>query len=442
MKKRFILIFMIFIILLNTSYTYAENVQLQGPIDENPAVEIPPEEIRNQNFLVPTSNGVQKGNLKEKNIIDNLESKSLEQLTKAYLLGDAETGEIVEGHNIDQVLPLASTSKLVAIYVVLDKIKDGSISLDDKVLIDHESSVMVGSSYKLKENDELTVGELLESAMVISANDSITSLGKFIAGTNESFVAMMQEKCNKLGLKNAHMVNCTGLTNYLIEDYNKMTTRELFQLTSSLIKEYPQVITMAKIPFLKQDERNLISYNTNPILGIVPEIDGLKTGYTNAAGRCLISTGLKTGIPEVSKDLRLIGITMGSSGDWARFVASKRLMTQGFESYSNKILASTEKPVGKLEIPNAVPAEVDVFPLKSSAILYNEKKNLTSDVKLNPPSLPISPGTSVGTVTYYLDGVLVYSTDVVTKEKVKDENIIYKFQKLYKEIFENIEKAA
>ncbi|MDO5650362.1 MAG: D-alanyl-D-alanine carboxypeptidase family protein, partial [Gallicola sp.] len=366
---------------------------------------IPPDEVRNQNFLVPTSKGVQKANLKEAKIIENLETKTLENLTKAYILGDAESGAILESHNIDTVLPLASTSKLVAVYVIMDKLADGSLTLDEKVLIDLEISRIGGSTLNLKENQEISVKDLLEATLVISANDAVTALGKYIAGSNEAFVEMMQQKCLELGLTNAHMVNCTGLTNYAINDYNKMTTRELFTLTNSLIKKYPQVVTMGKIDHVTSVDKNglpIESINTNPILGIVPQIDGLKTGYTNAAGRCLVSTGLKTGIPNTSSDLRLVGVTMGSATDWARFVASRRLMSEAFEKYSNKLVALDSESVGTLEIPDAVPESVEVYPKNPSSVIYSNDQNITFHVNYNPPELPIEEGATVGTITYYL----------------------------------------
>ena len=237
--------------------------------------EIDPNTIRNQDFLVPTKQGVQKANLYEAEKIKKLEDIPLEGLTKSYLLGDYKSGQILEGYNLDEIRAMASTSKLVSIFVVLDKIQEGKISLNDEVEIDKEAAALTGSSFKLKEGDKVTVEKLIEASMVVSGNDAITALGKHVAGSTDAFVKMMNDKCHDLGLKNALMVNPTGLTNYEILDYNKMTTREMFMLASELIKFHPEILKYTTIAKLEDPGRNFIEYNTNPVLGIVPEGDGL-----------------------------------------------------------------------------------------------------------------------------------------------------------------------
>ncbi|MBU5668494.1 D-alanyl-D-alanine carboxypeptidase [Peptoniphilus sp. MSJ-1] len=443
MKKLLIYLFALTLLLPNFIFAEEENSDANADNKVEQVLEVDPNLVRDKGILVPTDKGIQQANQVELNKINELSKLPLESLTKSYLLGDYKSGKILEGYNIDEVRAMASTSKLVSIFVVFDKIKDGTIKLEDEVTIDHEVASLTGSSYKLKEGDKTTVRNLIEAAMVVSGNDAITALAKHVAGTTDNFVKMMNDKCADLGLKNAHMVNPTGLTNYEIEDYNKMTTREMFVLASELLKFYPEILEYTKIEKIEDPARNYIDYNTNPILGIVPEIDGLKTGYTNASGRCVIATGEKKAVDEKTKDMRLIGITMGSRGNFERFVASKRLMQDGFENYSYRAIGNTNEPLRTIEIKNSQDDEIPIYQKELGYALLENDEKLKEIVEIDENLVaPIEAGTSIGKISYYKNDNLIYSSDIIVKDKVFEKGIINKFKRVFEEIFINIEKAA
>lgn len=425
----------------NTNASSENNIATENKTSEEK--EMDPNTIRNQNFLVPTKEGVQKANLYEAEKIKKLEELPLESLTKSYLLGDYKSGDILEGYNLDEVRAMASTSKLVSIFVILDKIQEGKISLSDEVEIDHEAAALTGSSFKLKEGDKVTVEKLVEASMVVSGNDAITALAKYVAGSTDAFVKMMNDKCADLGLKNALMVNPTGLTNYEILDYNKMTTREMFKLASELIKFHPDILKYTTIEKLEDPARNFIEYSTNPVLGIVPEIDGLKTGYTNAAGRCVILTGLEKGEEGKSKDMRLIGITTGSNSDFERFVACKRLMTKGFENYGYNAIGDTSKEIRTIEVLDSQDENIPVYQKEVGYILSKSTDKFREIVEIDDDlKAPIEAGSSVGKISFYDGDDLVYTSDLIVKDKVYEKGIINKFKRVFEEIFVNMEKAA
>lgn len=422
----------------NSNINSAENTNTSGEEKE-----VDPNTIRNQNFLVPTKQGVQKANQYEADKIKKLEEVSLEGLTKSYLLGDYKSGEIIEGYNLDEVRAMASTSKLVSIFVVLDKVEDGTISLNDEVVIDHEVASLTGSSFKLKEGDKVSVEKLIEASMVVSGNDAITALAKYVGGSTDGFVKLMNDKCEDLGLKNALMVNPTGLTNYEITDYNKMTTREMFKLATELLKFHPEILKYTTIEKLEEPDRKFIEYNTNPVLGIVPEVDGLKTGYTNAAGRCVILTGLEKGVENKSKDMRLICITTGSNSDFERFVACKRLITRGFENYGYNAVGDTSKELRTIEVLNSQDENIPVYQKEVGYILSKSDEKLKEIVSIDEDlKAPIEAGTSVGKISYYKDDDLIYESDLIIKDKVFEKGIFNKFKRIFEEIFVNMEKAA
>lgn len=450
MKKLLLYLSIVSILFLSPINVMAENVKTVENTNLNTnkntfenTKEIDPNTIRNKDFLVPTKEGVQKANQYEADKIKKLEEVPLEGLTKSYLLGDYKSGEILEGYNLDEVRAMASTSKLVSIFVVLDKVSDGSISLKDEVEIDHEVASLTGSTFKLKEGDKVSVKKLIEASMVVSGNDAITALAKYIAGSTDAFVKMMNDKCEELGLKNSLMVNPTGLTNYEITDYNKMTTREMFKLATELLKQHPEILQYTTIEKLEEPERNFIEYSTNPVLGIVPEVDGLKTGYTNAAGRCVILTGLEKGVENKSKDMRLICITTGSNSDFERFVACKRLITKGFEDYGYNAVGDTEKEVRTIEVLNSQDEGIPVYQKEVGYILSKNSTKLKEIVSIDEDlKAPLEAGTSVGKISFYKDDDLVYKSDLIVKDKVYEKGFFNKFKKVFEEIFVNIEKAA
>ncbi len=429
--KRILCILTVFLLLMPTVVT-AEG--------ETPAE---PVEIRNQNIFVPTKKGVQRATYEEALKIDALQKQPLTSLTTAYLLGDYKSGKILESYNIDEVKPMASMSKLVSVFVVFDEISRGALSRGDVVLIDREAALLGGSSYKLKENDTKTVGELLEASLIVSGNDAVTALAKHVAGSKEAFVSMMNDKCKELGLKNAHMVNPTGLTDYTVEDYNKMTLREMFIISRELISKHPEVLDITSKEKIEEPDRNFIEYNTNPTLGITEGIDGLKTGYTGASGRCLIATGVKKGEAGKTLDTRLIGITTGSKNDWARYVAANKLMAEGFEKYKYILIGNPEEAVSKIKVEDASVPEVEVYEKARGSVLWNGKSDIKRELNINPGlKAPLAVGDVVGSVKYIMDGEEIQNTDLIVKDRVTQKGIIFKIKEMYENIFLNIKKAA
>lgn len=433
--KKFI-IFLLALVMCTEGLVYA--AEEQTSVKNEASVENEVKEIRNQDILVPTKKGVQKATQAEADKIKKLEEKPLESLTGSYILGDYKSGKILEAYNIDEVRGMASMSKIVGIYVVFDAIKDNKISKEDKVTIDSEASRLIGSSYKLKEGDVASVDDLMKASMVVSGNDAITSLGKHIYGSKEAFVEAMNEKCRELGLKHAEMVNPTGLTDYSNETYNKMTTREMFTLARNLINDYPEILKYTSVESIIEPERNFEEYNTNPILGVVKGVDGLKTGYTNAAGRCLMATALRKGEGR-SLDTRLIGVITGAPSDWARYVAAKKLIGGGLDKYRYTVIGNPEEAIAKLKVENSEAGEVEVFEKSTGNALWDGKSEIKKTVTLKEGLLaPIPAGEVVGKVTYTMGGEEILKQDVIVKDRVSQKGFIYKIQNIYRDIIQNI----
>lgn len=432
--KKFLSLVVVAFLLLTPITSFANE------ITENTEQQIETE-IRDQNIFVPTKNGVQRATYEEALKIAELNKHPLTDLCDAYILGDYRSGKILESYNIDEVKAMASTSKLVSIFVVMDKIKDGTIKKNDMVIIDHESSLLTGSSYKLKENDQKTVWQLIKAALVVSGNDAITALAKHISGSKEAFVSLMNKKCQELGLKNAHMVNPTGLTDYMVEDYNKMTTREMFILARELIKAYPELLEITSLTEIAEPDRNYLEYNTNPALGIIKGVDGLKTGYTNAAGRCLIVTGFRKGDNTHTKDTRLIGVIIGSRTDWQRYVSATKLIGEGLDRYKYTVIGNPDEPVTQIEVENAAKKSIDVYEKSNGTVLWDGKSEISRSFEIKPNlKAPLSEGEFVGVVKYTMNGEEILKQDLILNERVSQKGLINIIMNMYREIFINIKK--
>ena len=237
-------------------------------------------------------------------------SIGIEDEVRAYLLGDFETGRILEGYNIDEAIEIASISKLMSYLIVMEHIERGKIRLEDQVYIDKDVTRIKGSSLKLEEGELFTIKELLEASLVVSANDATYALAKYVAGSEEEFVKMMNHKAQSLGFKTAYFINSTGLPEG--NRQNKMSTVDIFNLSRYIINRFPEILSLTSIPYIQLEHRDYKEENTNPLLKEIRGVDGLKTGFTNKAGYCLVATINNKGDGIEKEDLRLISIVMGT----------------------------------------------------------------------------------------------------------------------------------
>ena len=228
---------------------------------------------------------------------------SLEQAGYFYgvnsvLVGDATTGELYYQYQSDMSYPIASTSKLMTCLLTMDAISAGQISLEELVTISDAVEALSASDdgvIPLEAGEEITVQELLLGALLPSSNECALCLAESIAGSEEAFVQMMNQKAKDLGLSQTVFFNCNGLP-YYTEDFipskrqNSMSAEDMFRLVSYLLKVYPKVTDFTSQESATLESLDLEVRNTNPLLHNLPEVTGLKTGTTNKAGACLVTS--------------------------------------------------------------------------------------------------------------------------------------------------------
>lgn len=366
----------------------------------------------------------------------------IEDGVSAYLLGDFEDGSIVEEYNIDIPLEIASITKLMTYTVVMDEIRNGNISMDDIITIDKEVEEVNGSTFELKEGEKFSVETLLESILIVSANDSCIALAKHTSGDVPSFVNKMNQKAKEIGLEHTRYLNPNGLPEE--NGQNTMSVRDIFKLSRYIIKEYPEILKITKKEKIDIEDgirdEEFINENTNPLLKEINGVDGLKTGFTNKAGHCLVFTTKVKGQAK-SEDFRLIGIVMGTKSEESRKNISKYLLEYGISNYKKRQILSKDTPVDSIHIPNGNRFEVEVYPKENVRLLEKKNDNILQKIVIDSDiQLPLKKGDTIGKTILYSEnsGKVLKEVELILGKNVKEANFITKTFRNLKGFFKYI----
>jgi D-alanyl-D-alanine carboxypeptidase (penicillin-binding protein 5/6) len=354
---------------------------------------------------------------------------------RSYVLIDYETGTVLAGKDEDKPYPPASMTKMMPIFIVLDYIKAGKLAWDDQVKISPRVESIDESQLYLKAGEEMTVKELFIAMVVRSANDATVALTEKIAGSEEKFVALMNQKAKELGLKNTHFYASTGLekTDYInppkTSGSHVMSAKDSALLAMHLIKTHPEVLqytSISQYTFRKDSDQPLLSNNTNRMLPGRPNYylgaDGVKTGYTDQAGYCFTGTAQKDG-------QRLIVVVMGASTVDDSFRETARLFEYGFNNFQIKtFFKKNEKPPtqNKVVVKNGTERAASLvidqalqLPIRrGEEQYYTYKVTIPQEIKA-----PKKKGTVVGKVQLYYRGKEVpsASSNIVLAHNVEKQ---------------------
>lgn len=361
----------------------------------------------------------------------------IENRVSSYLLGDFESGEILEGYRINKPTEIASISKLMSYLLVMEAVEEGKISLEDKVTIDTATSRIKGSSLNLVAGEVLTVDELLSGLMVVSGNDATYALANYVGRSEEEFVKLMNDKARDLGFVNSFFVNSSGLP--VNEVQNIMSPKEIFLLSKYIIDKFPQILAYGHLDFLEMPERNFKKENTNPLLGLIPGIDGLKTGFTNKAGYCLVSTLQVEKRSKDTDDFRFIGLIMGADGLQSRGDLSKSLIEYGLEKYENRLILDKEEISHTILIKNAKDIEIDIYPQRDYKKVVDKDRLITKELILyDDIRAPIEKDSVVGKMKIVMDGETLEEINLLVKADVEKANIFVRLIRSIKNLIDNI----
>lgn len=348
-------------------------------------------------------------------------------LTAQYaVLMDFETGKVLYNKNGSQKLYPASTTKLWTAYVVLKNVSDLSqvVTVKDLPPVD-------GSSMYLRNGESFTVKQLLDGLLVHSANDAAVVLANYVSGSVGEFVKLMNMEANAIGAKNTHFNNSNGLPdpNHYTTAYdmalmareamNNEIFREIVKTKSisfPATKEYPfERYFVNTNKFLTSNDK--INYKGEEIPIKYDIVDGIKTGYTDDAGKCLLSSGVKN-------NMRLISAVFKTEGD-NLYLDSRTLLDYGFDNFSSKTIINKEDYISTKKIILSEQGKLVYEPKYSyKVVLPNgiKENNYTQKVKLNKIDLPIKKGNTIGQLEVYNNKKLEHSIDLIA---INDVNSIF-----------------
>ena len=324
---------------------------------------------------------------------------ALETKAKNVILMDYDTGEYLFVENAFVPVAPASMSKLMTVYVLFSKLKDGTLSLEDVFSVSENAwrtggAASGSSTMFLPIGSKVTVENLIKGIIIQSGNDACIVAAENIAGSEEDFAELMNAKAKELGLKNSHFVNSTGLPH----PDHRMSAEDLARLAQALIRDFPEYYSVFSQKSFTYN--NILQGNRNPLLYSMSDADGLKTGHTAEAGFCLTAS-VKRG------DRRLIGVMTGLKSNKERSEEAEKLMNWGFREFNNyKVFKQFQRIVS---VPVYMGEEKSIDLAVNEDVIMTIARSKASDVKLTavyekPVKAPVSQGDKLGEVKIEIPG--------------------------------------
>lgn len=332
---------------------------------------------------------------------------------KAYLLIDHNSGHILAEHNADKKIEPASLTKLMTAYVALYEIERGGISMDDDVKISEKAWRMRGSRMFVNVNSHVKVKELLKGLIVQSGNDASVALAEHIAGNEDSFVELMNQHAVRLQMSATHFNNSTGWP----DNDHFTTARDLAKLSRAIITDFPEHYLWYKIK--KYTHNNITQPNRNRLLWLDERVDGLKTGHTEAAGYCLISSAIQN-------KTRLISIVTGTNRDDARIAASRKLLNYGFRFFETNLIHPANTEITNMRVWKGEEQQLSLGISKDLYITTPKgfSKKITNDIKIEAMiEAPVKKGQAYGRLNIMLGDDKLSSRELVALSTIKEGGI-------------------
>jgi D-alanyl-D-alanine carboxypeptidase (penicillin-binding protein 5/6) len=325
---------------------------------------------------------------------------------KGYILMDAASGKVLAEKNADEHMAPASLTKLMSLYIISGALKNGSIHADDKVRISTKAWQTTGSRMFVKVNDEVPVKDLLQGIIVASGNDASVAMAEYIAGSEETFASMMNAQAKTLGMNNSHFLDSTGLPN----PNHYSTPRDLAILAQSITRDFPEDYKLFSEKWFVYN--GIRQPNRNRLLWRFQYADGLKTGHTDDAGFCLVSSANKNG-------MRLISVVMGAKSDEERTEDSIRLLTYGFRFFETHKLYSGSTSLTKARVWKGKDKEISLGLTHDFYVTMpvGQYKNIQAKIQLNEPiKAPIIKGQTYGKLNILLNNQVIASEPLIALE--------------------------
>lgn len=339
---------------------------------------------------------------------------AIETQARNAILMDYDTGQYLYVKDHEKMVPPASMSKLMTVNMIFEKLKDGSLSLDDTFTVSERAwklggAASGGSTMFLKIGEKVRVEDILKGILIQSGNDACIVAAENLAGSEDDFAEMMNKRARELGLNNSSFVNSTGLPH----PDQKMSVEDLAKLARHIIKEFPEFYHIFSEKYYTHN--NITQGNRNPLLYSMPNADGLKTGHTEEAGFCLTASAKKG-------ERRLIEVMTGMNSNKERSEEAERLMEWGFREFNNYNLLNKGQEIA--EIPVVFGNEKEVRLVVPETVKRTLKKSQAPKIKMTavydkPVKAPVAAGDKLGEVRIELDGQEMENVPLVADKNIE-----------------------
>ena len=332
---------------------------------------------------------------------------------KAYVLMDFDSKMILASSNEDLMLPPASITKMMTAYVAFTELKEKNISMDEEILVSKKAWKTGGSKMFIEVGKKVKVRDILQGVITVSGNDASVALAEHISGDEKTFTTYMNQMAANLGLTNTNYSNSTGLPN----DSLYTTAKDISLLSRALISEFPKLYGLYSTKSFQFNE--IKQYSRNKLLFIDDNVDGIKTGFTKAAGYCLASSA-KRG------SRRLIAVVMGAPNPEVRIQASRTLLEYGFRFFETHTLFKSTTTISKARVFQGQETEVEFGVTEDATVTIprRQKKNLKYDYIIDRQlTAPIKKDQTIGFMHIKLKDKIIHTVKLTALKDVNQGSL-------------------
>lgn len=367
---------------------------------------------------------------------ENASGAALSITAKSAVLIEGDTGEILYEKDKDKELVPASITKIMTLNLIFDAIDAGKLSLEDEVTVSEYAASMGGSQVYLEPQETQTVDTMIKCISIASANDAAVSMAEKIAGSEQNFVKMMNEKAASLGMKHTQFKNCSGLDDD-IKSSHFSSAYDVALMSRELIMKHPEISNYSTVWMdtiihkTKKGEKEFGLTNTNKLVRFYDGITGLKTGSTSKAKYCLSATAKRNG-------MNLIAVVMAAPDHKIRFSEAQTLLDYGFANCSIYEDHFEDMNFESLSVPGGIPSEIAVYPKEGFSHTFTSEydtSKIKKQVVFKDVKAPVKEGDEVGSLVYFYDGKELGSVPLLARQDAEKAAYIDYFFLAVKKLF-------
>ncbi len=353
---------------------------------------------------------------------------SFDVAAESALLMDFTTGQVLFEKYADIPMPPASITKVMTLLLAFEAMEAGQVDWEDQVVVSERAWRMGGSKMFIQVDDEVMFGDLITGISVVSGNDASVAVAEHLYGSEEAFARHMTDRAVELGMTNTRFLNSTGIP----APGHEMSARDIAILARHLIQSFPDILEIESQREFTYNE--IRQYNRNPLLGRYPGADGLKTGWTEEAGYCLVGTAEQDGV-------RMISVVLNTTSEQERLVASQELLNHGFRNFRLTVAVEPGDIIGEATVRTGRQLAVELTVKEAVPVVVPVGRQ--DDLELvivgtEPLEAPVAAGETAGTLEVQLDGEPLATVELVTAEETGRANIFVRMLRAVSGFFGNL----